>query len=53
MNCLRAIGLLFAVLLMGNSAIAAWEADSSDEMQVKAALAIAEIRERQLAEKAL
>jgi len=46
MNCLRAIGLLFAVLLMGHSATAAWEADSGDEMQVKAALAITEIRER-------
>ena len=46
MNCLRAVGLLLAVLLMGHSATAAWEADSGDEMQVKAALAIAEIRDR-------
>ena len=46
MNCLRAIGLLFAVLLMGHSAGAEWEADSGDEIQVKAALAIAAFHEK-------
>ena len=46
MNCLRAIGMLFAVLLMGHSAGAEWEADSGDEIQVKAALAIAAFHEK-------
>ena len=46
MICLRAIGLLFMLLLMGRSAGATWEADSADKVQVKAALAIAAFHEK-------
>ncbi len=46
MKSLRTCGVVFVVLLIGHSADATWEADSGDEMQVKAALAIAELRER-------
>ena len=46
MKDLRSIGLVFAVLLVWHPAGAAWEADGGDEIQVKAALAIAEFRER-------
>ncbi len=46
MTCLRTLGLIFAVLLIGNAAGAAWEPDRGDKKQVKAAQAIAEFRER-------
>ncbi len=46
MKYLRTFGLVYAVLLVGQSAVAAWEADSGDELQVNAARAIAEFRER-------
>ena len=46
MKNLRTFGLVFAVLLIGQSAVAAWEADRGDELQVKAARAIADFRER-------
>jgi len=46
MKFTRAFGLVFAVLLIGQSTDAAWEADSGDKIQVKAARAIADFRER-------
>ena len=46
MKMLRTFGLVFAVLLIGHSAGAAWEADTGDKIQVKAARAIANFRER-------
>ncbi len=46
MKVLRTFGLVFAVLLIGHSAGAAWEADIGDKIQVKAARAIANFRER-------
>ena len=46
MKCLRTIGLVLAVVLIGQSAGAEWKADSGDEIQAKAALAIAGFRER-------
>ncbi len=46
MKFTRAFGLVFAVLLIGQSTGAAWEADSGDKIQVKAARAIADFRER-------
>ena len=46
MRYLRTFGLVCAVLLVGQFAVAAWEADSGDEEQVKAARAIADFRER-------
>ncbi len=45
MKCLRTIWLL-TVLLIGQSAGATWEADSEVKIQVKAARAIADFRER-------
>ena len=46
MRYLRTFGLVYAVLLVGQSAGAAWEADSGDKLQVNAARAIADFRER-------
>jgi lipid-binding SYLF domain-containing protein len=46
MKGLRMFALAVAVLLMGHPAGAAWEADAGDKIQVKAARAIAEIRDR-------
>lgn len=46
MKGLRSIGLLIAVLLIGQAAGAAWEADATDKTQTKAADAIAKFRER-------
>lgn len=46
MKGLRTIGLLTLVLLIGQSAGAAWEADATDKKQMKAANAIANFRER-------
>ena len=46
MKYLRTFGLICAVLLDGQSAVAAWEADSGDKLQVNAARAIADFRER-------
>ncbi len=46
MNVLRIFGFIFAVLLIGNSAGATWEADTSDKLQAKAASVIADYRER-------
>jgi lipid-binding SYLF domain-containing protein len=46
MKFLRAFGVVFAVSLIGQSVGIAWEADSGDEVQVKAARAIADFRER-------
>ena len=46
MKFTRAFGLVFAVLLIGQSTGAAWEADSGDKIQVKAARAIADFRKR-------
>jgi lipid-binding SYLF domain-containing protein len=46
MKYLRTFGLVYAVLLVSQSAVAAWEADSGDEVQVKSARAIADFRER-------
>ena len=45
MNGLRSLGLLVAVLLPVHAVGAAWEADDGDKLQVKAAQAIARIRE--------
>ena len=45
MNVLRTFGLIFAVLLIGHSAGATWEADTSDKLQAKAARVIADYRE--------
>ena len=45
MKGLRMFGLAVAVLLMGHPASAAWEADAGEKIQVKAARAIAEIRD--------
>lgn len=46
MRYLRTFGLVCAVLLVGQFAVAAWEADGGDEEQVNAARAIADFRER-------
>ncbi len=46
MKFLRAFWVVFAVSLIGQSVGIAWEADSGDEVQVKAARAIADFRER-------
>ncbi len=46
MKYLCGFGLVFAVLLVGSSADAEWEADSGDKVQVNAARAIADFRER-------
>jgi lipid-binding SYLF domain-containing protein len=46
MKGLRIIGLAIAVLLIGQSAGAAWEADSEIKIQVNAARAIADFRKR-------
>lgn len=46
MKGLRMFGLLVAVLLTGHPAGATWEADAGEKIQVNAARAIAEIRER-------
>jgi lipid-binding SYLF domain-containing protein len=46
MKGLRTIGLLLAVLLIGQSAGAAWEADATDKTQANAANAIAKFREK-------
>ena len=46
MKALRTIGLLVAVLLIWQSSGAAWEADTADKTQAKAADAIARFRER-------
>jgi len=46
MKCLCTFGLVFAALLVGSSAGAEWEADSGDKVQVKAARAIADFRDR-------
>ncbi len=46
MKSLRTFGLLTLVLLIGQSAGAAWEADATDKKQMKAANAIANFRER-------
>ncbi len=46
MKALRTIGLLVAILLIWQSSGAAWEADTADKTQAKAADAIAKFRER-------
>ncbi len=46
MKNLRTFVLVYALLLVGQSADAAWEADSADKLQVNAARAIADFRER-------
>jgi lipid-binding SYLF domain-containing protein len=46
MKYLCTFGLGIASLLIGQSVSAAWEADSGDKIQVKAALAISDFRER-------
>jgi len=46
MSGLRMVGLLVAVLLIGQSAGATWEADTTDKTQAKAANAIAKFREK-------
>ena len=46
MKGLRMIGLVFMLLLVGQSAGAAWEADGADKKQMKAAAAIIKFRER-------
>ena len=46
MKRLRTFGLVFAVFLLGQSAGAAWEANSEIKIQVKAARAIANFRKR-------
>ena len=46
MKALRTIGLLVAILLIWQSSGAAWEADTADKTQTKAADAIAKFRER-------
>ena len=46
MKSLGMIGMLAAMLLLGNPACAAWEPDAGDKTQVKAARAIANFRER-------
>ncbi len=46
MKYLCTFGLGIAALLIGQSVSAAWEADSGDKIQVKAALAISDFRER-------
>ena len=46
MKNLRTLGVVIAVSLIGQSVGIAWEADSGDEVQVKAARAIADFRER-------
>lgn len=46
MRGLRIISLVIAVLLIGESAGAAWEADSEIKIQAKAARAIADFRKR-------
>ena len=46
MKFIRALGLVLALLLIGQSTGAAWEADSGDKIQVKAARAIADVRAR-------
>ena len=46
MRDLRCLVLSFAVLLIGQSASAAWEADTAVKLEVKAASAIASIREK-------
>ena len=45
MNLFRTLGIMLALLLIGHSAGAAWEADSADKGQAKAAQAIANFRE--------
>ncbi|MGI9200509.1 MAG: YSC84-related protein [Woeseiaceae bacterium] len=46
MKSLWAVGLVTAVLLTAHPAGAAWEADTDDKLQVKAARALDEVRER-------
>lgn len=46
MKSLGMIGLVAAMLLFGNPASAAWEPDTGDKTQVKAARAIADFREQ-------
>lgn len=46
MKGLRAFGLIAAVLLTAHPAGAAWEADVDDKLQVKAARALDQVRER-------
>ena len=46
MKGLRMVGLLVAVLLIGQSADAEWEADTTNKSQAKAANAIARLREK-------
>jgi len=45
MNLFRALGLVLALSLIGQSADAEWEADGADKSQVKAAQAITNFRE--------